>query len=85
MSSASGLDTGDYGIQLSAQEPGGQHGPHFDRRTMNVVAGGSVMKCGRRDVDGGTGSRQLPESVLDASLMRPALQMLIESLKDYRC
>ena len=36
------------------------------------------------DVDAGT-RRQQAGSDLDASLMRPALQMLIESLKDYRC
>lgn len=39
---------------------------------------------GCRDVDAGA-QRQPAESVLDASLMWPALQMLIESSKDYRC
>lgn len=39
---------------------------------------------GHRDVDAGA-QRQPAESVLDASPMWPALQMLIESSKDYRC
>lgn len=42
MSLESGLGRGDYGIQVSALESGGQHGPCFDQWTMNRVVAG---KC----------------------------------------
>lgn len=42
MSLESGLGRGDYGIQVSALESGGQRGPCFDQWTMNRVVAG---KC----------------------------------------